>query len=151
VYASGVILRSTTESDEAELRALYAQTRADLAAMDALIDFQWRARSQSYAAMGARHFLVLLDGQTVGYVATAESDDANVLVDIAVALEHRRRGIAAAVIAQLIDEAARVRMPLRLTVARDNAAALALYYRLGFTVVGETELDLAMERLPTLS
>jgi ribosomal protein S18 acetylase RimI-like enzyme len=69
------------------------------------------------------------------------------LVDIALLPEHRRRGIGAAVLGELIGEAQSSVRPLTLSVARGNPA-LHLYRRLGFEPTGEDDVHLRLVRRP---
>lgn len=64
------------------------------------------------------------------------------LIDLVVAPEHRRRGIAASVLALLIAEG----RPLTLTVWGENHAALRIYQHAGFTVTGDAGGYLVMRR-----
>lgn len=84
---------------------------------------------------GLARLVARLDGVVVGYVAVERSADGEAYVDfVAVAPEHRQRGIGRRLI-----EAAIARghawgcRRVALTVREDNAAARALYRSLGFT------------------
>lgn len=73
---------------------------------------------------------------------TALNDpDSYFLNDIAVARSHRRHGIGAALLRAVVDDARRQAFPsVTLHVWADNAGAIALYRRFGFTEVGRAEI-----------
>lgn len=88
---------------------------------------------------GARLLLYCAGGRPVAYAGYAiEGDEASVL-NLATHPEHRRRGYARELLERVI-AATLARRPavklLRLEVRRSNAAAIRLYRRLGFAVVG---------------
>lgn len=66
-------------------------------------------------------------------------------LDIAIAREHRRQGIARHVLRAFQDEAAAAQCAVSLMVLRTNAAARALYDDLGFRITGGTDTHLMME------
>jgi ribosomal protein S18 acetylase RimI-like enzyme len=51
----------------------------------------------------------------------------------------QRRGIGAAIVRSLIEQAAAARLPAALRVLKVNVGARRLYQRLGFAIVGESE------------
>lgn len=67
------------------------------------------------------------------------------IVDQAVAPGLRNRGIGAAIMRHLMDEAAGDALPVRLKVASSNNPSLRLYVRLGFVQIDEAPLYLEME------
>jgi ribosomal protein S18 acetylase RimI-like enzyme len=153
---AAITIEAVTESDEQFLRALYAELRADDlrtlglddVAADTFLDMQWRARRSAYQQRGVAEFVVTIDGEPVGHLVEAATADEHRLVDIAVAQAHRQRGIARALVAQTVETARAAALPVRLTVARGNVAAISLYASLGFEAVGATELDFTMEWRP---
>ncbi|MEX2503493.1 MAG: ribosomal protein S18-alanine N-acetyltransferase [Egicoccus sp.] len=78
------------------------------------------------------------DGDVAGFaMALVQLDEAHVL-DIAVAEHQRRRGVGRLLLTVLLDRVReRGAVGVTLEVRKSNAAALALYRRLGFTVEGE--------------
>ncbi|MGH2923836.1 MAG: ribosomal protein S18-alanine N-acetyltransferase [Solirubrobacterales bacterium] len=75
------------------------------------------------------------DGELVGYLVCARYDDVWHLMNVAVAPDRRREGIAKALIARLFGEAgtgARYTLEVRLS----NAVAIGMYERLGFRSAG---------------
>ena len=83
-------------------------------------------------------WLVAMEGETLlGYVGSQTVIDESDMMNIAVHPDHRRRGIAEALVAAL-EEQLRQRgsKALTLEVRDSNAPAIALYEKLGFTQVG---------------
>lgn len=85
----------------------------------------------------ARSILAELGNRTVGYILFWLLPDAIDIHNVAVHLEYRRRGIARALLNEVIREArhqsfARVMLEVR----RSNMAAQTLYRRLGFATTG---------------
>ena len=83
-------------------------------------------------------WVVALDGDTVaGYVGSQSVLGESDMMNVAVAPEYRRRGIAQALILELIRRLARQgNHSLMLEVRASNAPAIALYEKLGFAQVG---------------
>ena len=83
-------------------------------------------------------WLVALEGETlVGYVGSQSVLGESDMMNIAVHPEHRRKGIAEALIASLVEElSARGNHSLMLEVRPSNTPAITLYEKLGFTQVG---------------
>ena len=83
-------------------------------------------------------WLVAEEGETVlGYVGSQTVLDETDMMNVAVHPDHRRRGVAAALITELVS---RLKMRgsrcLKLEVRASNAPAIALYETLGFTQLG---------------
>ena len=77
------------------------------------------------------------DGIVCGYVGSQTVLDETDMMNIAVAPNCRRQGVAAALIADLVDRLkVRGSRCLRLEVRESNAPAIALYLHLGFTQLG---------------
>ena len=86
-------------------------------------------------------FVIEVDGEVVGAIQFAEEDDPmyrHAGIDIFVATEHHRRGIATDAIVTLARHLIDERGHHRLTIdpAADNLPAIAVYERLGFRPVG---------------
>ena len=80
-------------------------------------------------------WLVALDGETVvGYVGSQTVLQEADMMNIAVADSHRRRGIARALVEELIRQLDAYQLSLE--VRASNAPAIALYENLGFVQVG---------------
>lgn len=83
-------------------------------------------------------WVVALDGiEVVGYVGSQSVLDEADMMNIAVAADYRRQGIAERLVDSLIDQLANKGVHcLTLEVRASNAAAIALYQKLGFQQVG---------------
>ena len=83
-------------------------------------------------------WLVALEGDTVvGYIGSQTAVDETDVMNVAVHPDHRRQGIAEALIEKLVLELkARGSHALMLEVRASNAPAIALYEKLGFLQVG---------------
>jgi GNAT superfamily N-acetyltransferase len=90
--------------------------------------------------------VLLLDGRPVGRLWVAWPPDACVLVDMILLPEHRRAGLGTLVVADVLAEADRRSVPVRLTVERTNAPSLAFCARLGFSETGGDEVYVRLER-----
>lgn len=75
------------------------------------------------------------EGQLVGYLVCSPYAEIWHLMNIAVAPEYRRRGIARRMIARLIDRLG-AGTPITLEVRKSNDAAIAMYQSLGFAAAG---------------
>ena len=83
-------------------------------------------------------FLAACEGETVlGYVGLSYVLDEGYISNVAAAPAFRRRGVAGALIAELINRGRALRLAfLTLEVREGNAPAVALYAKHGFRVVG---------------
>ena len=84
------------------------------------------------------HWLVAVEnGQVVGYIGSQSVLGESDMMNVAVHPDHRRRGIAEALVTALSkDLKARDNVCLTLEVRASNAPAIALYEKLGFAQVG---------------
>lgn len=83
-------------------------------------------------------YLAAVDGDTlVGYIGVQTVLDEGYINNVAVRPEYRRRGIAAALISLLAEQAQAIGLAfMTLEVRESNAPAISLYEKLGFTTVG---------------
>lgn len=151
-------LRRADSSDEALLLRIFAEAHCagfDLlglepAALEALIRMQFQARRAQYQAQpGAVEYLIGRAGgpdeAPVGACWLSHSAEQLRVLDIAVLAEHRRRGVARAVLTELCAQAVAAGQVVRLSVWHQNAAARELYRTLGFVpdlAAGGSEADL---------
>ncbi len=141
--------------DEHAWFALFAAVRAEELAMDewdaalrdSVLRQQFHAQRSGYRAQhpGASELLILLDDRPVGWTIVDRTGPAWHCLDIAIAADHRRRGIATRVIRQWQVEAAASRATIGLSVLRTNGPARALYLALGFRVAGRTDTHWELE------
>ncbi len=83
-------------------------------------------------------YLAAVDGDVLaGYIGVQTVLDEGYINNVAVRPEYRRRGIAAALISLLNEQAKAIGLAfMTLEVRESNAPAIALYEKLGFTTVG---------------
>src|SRR5579859_1257557 len=140
--------RSASDADLPFLRELYAHTRADELAHvpwpEAIkrnfLDDQFALQHHHFVTYysGADFLLIEHGGLPIGRLyAMRQPAQAYSVVDIALLPEWRGRGIGAALIRHLQQEASAAGQPLLLQVSVYNPAARRLYERLGFVYDGE--------------
>lgn len=156
VGATSLTLRPAGPADEPFLRALFAQSRDDLALLpdpvrEPLSEVQYRARQQHYAAAHpqARQLILTHDGgASVGHLIIDESGPETRLVDLAVTAEHRGRGLGAAAVSHVLARAADRGAATTLSVWSANEPARTLYERLGFRYLSTGDGYLQMAAAP---
>jgi [ribosomal protein S18]-alanine N-acetyltransferase len=121
--------------------------RADPADVDALASLEWavfghgawspRSLEEELELTGhGRLLLVAVDGgELEGYAALSYNDDSADLLRVAVHPDRRRQGVARRLCEEILAKVGPVGMRVLLEVAADNAAATALYSRLGFAEI----------------
>ncbi len=112
----------------------FAQIALPPAQLEALVRMQFSAQQTGYRDQYPRS----LD----------ESAAEIAIVDIAILPEYQRCGLGTAVLARIVNDAARVGKTVRLRVDRMNFGAARLYRRLGFEVVSGNDVCEEMELLP---
>lgn len=150
----GLAFRSISDADLAFLADLYASTReAELAPVPwtdaekrAFLRQQFEAQHAHYTMhYGEADFLVVeKDGEAVGRLYLARWTREHRVIDIALVPQWRNRGVGAAIMQDLCDEAGRAGKPVTIHVEAFNPA-LSLYRRLGFTLVEDKGVYLLME------
>lgn len=148
-------LKDVRPEDEAGLFALFAAVRTGELGMqewepgmrDRILRLQFEAQRRSHRAEypAADDRLIELDGAPVGWVVVDRSGPALHGIDIALLAEKRGQGLGTRVIRALQEEAAAGDRPMVLTVNRTNVQAHALYVRLGFHAIKETDAHIVME------
>ncbi len=140
----GLVFRPIVDADLAFLAELYASTReAELAPVPwpeetkrAFLLDQFAKQHDHYRQhyRGADYWLIERDGGPIGRVYVYRSPGEIRLMDIALLPAQRGRGLGAAMLAELIDEADRHGAQITLHVEADNPVK-RLYQRLGFVLV----------------
>ena len=92
--------------------------------------------------------VIQADGTDVGWLQTVVSKDEEFLGQIFVDAPFQRKGIGTEVLRGIIEEASRLKVPIRLAVVKINPSR-RLYERLGFRVTHEDERKVYMTREPT--
>jgi ribosomal protein S18 acetylase RimI-like enzyme len=156
--APKVELRAVEAADEDLLFRVYAGTRShEVAAWgwapeqaEPFLRMQFRAQQQAYEMSyeGATSEVILLDGNPAGRIVVRRSPQELLGVDIALLPEFRNAGIGSHLIQQLQRDAEQAGVPFVFQVSRTNPSAIRLYERLGFVVIGVSELTLTMEWNP---
>ena len=146
--------RPARGEDEGFLLALYSDTRREevdawgwaLPQRDAFLRMQFAARERAYAWQ-YRHAddrIIMLANQPIGRIVVDRGEVAITLVDIALLAERRNAGTGTALVRGLQTEAAAAGKPVRLQVLK-SSRAVRLYERLGFSIIGDSGIHLAME------
>jgi RimJ/RimL family protein N-acetyltransferase len=137
----GVTLRPRQPEDRDFLRALYASTRADELApvpwtdeqKTAFLAWQFDCQTQHYDAHypGCEFFVVEREGEPIGRLSLHRRATEVRIVDIALVAAWRGRGLGAALLGRVMDEAAAAGLAVTIHVEVHNPAR-RLYERLGF-------------------
>ncbi|MEM9304964.1 MAG: GNAT family N-acetyltransferase [Pseudomonadota bacterium] len=148
-------LRPMTEADLDFLARLYASTRSEEMAQVPwsaeqkadFLAFQFTAQHTHYQEhfAAASFDVVEVDGVAAGRLYVERREDEIRLIDIALLPDFRGRGIGSELLGDLIDEAIRAALPLRIHVEHNNPA-MRLYQRLGFEKIDEHGVYHLMER-----
>ncbi|MDB5581721.1 MAG: family N-acetyltransferase [Bradyrhizobium sp.] len=138
----GLTFRPIADVDLPFLARLYASTRAEeLAATPwtdeqkaAFLDMQFRAQHSHYQQYypKADWLVTMRDGEDVGRLYIERWTKEHCIIDIAFLPEHRGKGLGAALMRDLMDEAAAAGKAVSIHVEKFNPA-MRLYRRLGFT------------------
>jgi ribosomal protein S18 acetylase RimI-like enzyme len=149
-----VTLRPRRPADEPFLRRLYHSVRRDEVAAAGLapdfartfLDDQFKLQSihfdRAYGA-GMRFSLVMCKGSAIGRLYLHETDASIHVVDISLLPEWRGRGIGAALLREVQEQAATSGKEVSLSVDKRNRAQL-LYRRLGFVQAEDAGADLLL-------
>lgn len=151
-----IIIESITEEDADFIAKVYFSTRKDEFAMpgwsdaqlEIFLKMQFDAQRQSYAMQfpEAENSVIKLGEIAVGRLIVDRIESEIRLVDIALLPEFRKLGIGGKIIKNLISEAENKQLPLTLTVEKTNEGAFRLYQKLGFEIVGDNAIYIAMKK-----
>ncbi len=154
---AGLTFRPIADSDLPFLRRLYASTRADeLAPLPwseeqkaAFLEMQFRAQHSHYQQHfpNADWLVTMRAGEDIGRLYVERWPHEHCLIDIAFLPEHRGSGLGAALLRDLIDEAAACGKSLSTHVEKFSPA-LRLYRRLGFVNVDDNGVYALMRWTP---
>jgi ribosomal protein S18 acetylase RimI-like enzyme len=138
---AGLAFRRIEDADLPFLARLYASTRADELApapwsveqKAAFLDQQFRAQHAHYQQYypEADWLVTMLAGEDIGRLYIERWPSQHRIIDIAFLPEHRGRGLGAALLQDLLDEAAAAGRDMSIHVEKFNPA-MRLYRRLGF-------------------
>jgi ribosomal protein S18 acetylase RimI-like enzyme len=107
-------------------------------------DTEWQARYFREHFDPARRQIIRYCGTDVGYISVEQQETSVFLNSIAILPAYQGRGIGTTLIRRLQHRARTKGMPVRLQVLKGNPAR-ALYERLGFEVIRDTETHYRME------
>jgi len=152
---AGLRLRPAESGDAAALLAVYASTRqTELAHFGwtdgqqaAFLNFQSSAQEQHYRTVYPELERLVIEraGQLIGRLYRVQTPQYVRVVDLALVPQARGHGWGQLLLRNELDRAAT--RPVRLSVEKSNPAQ-RLYARLGFVVIGDEGLYLALERPP---
>jgi len=142
----GLTFRPIADADLPFLSRLYASTRTEELAVTpwseeqkaAFLTQQFEAQHAHYQTyyQGTDFLVIERGGLAIGRLYLARWDAEHRIVDIALLPEERRKGLGAALLRDLLDEAAAAGKAVTIHVEKFNPA-MSLYRRLGFVAAGE--------------
>lgn len=153
-----VELRRVTVADDQFLLSVYASTREKELSQaewaegqkDMFLRWQFDLQRREYDTRfpDADYHVILVDGHPAGRIWVGSDDTQIRLLDIALLPEFQNRGVGAALLRRLMDQAAIVRKVLRHMVFVMNDDAHRFYERLGFTIIEDLGAYKHMEWSP---
>ena len=97
---------------------------------------------------GAQDFCVIsLDSTDVGIMSVDLEPDRVFVNQIYILPEHQKQGIGRRCMSIVVEEAKKLNLPVRLRVLKVNPHAVVFYERLGFTIAGDTDTHLLMQKV----
>jgi ribosomal protein S18 acetylase RimI-like enzyme len=140
-----VTTRPATPDDKELLRRIHHAAYRDVVERQFGVWDEAEQRARFDKSVSADHERIIeLGGIAIGSIASIEADDHVFLSGIQLLPEYQNRGIGSELITRELAHAKSLDKPLRLQVLRANRAR-ALYERLGFRVVSETEHHFVMK------
>lgn len=135
-------LRPVTESDIELLANVVIEATRDQGRLpDDFDETEYRAGFRDWfhqADSDSTSYVVELDARPIGRLRVSRTTESLELNGIQLLPQFQSHGLGTQLIDGLKAEAVMTRLPLRLSVEKDNPRAQSLYTRLGFTVTGET-------------
>ncbi|WP_442506559.1 GNAT family N-acetyltransferase [Novipirellula sp. SH528] len=155
---SKIALRPITDDDQEFLYLLYASTREeelsiapwDDAQKEEFLRMQFKAQHLHYQKhySDAKFDVIEVNGEPGGRLYLHRRDDEHRIVDIALLPPFRGKGIGRRIMRQILGEADKLHLPVRIHVEHNNPAK-HLYDRLGFKKIDDTGVYFLMEHLPS--
>ena len=97
---------------------------------------------------GSQEFqIVSLDGHDVGIMSVVQELDCVFLNQIYILPGYQGQGIGRECLLTVFEEATKLNLPVKLKVLKVNPRAVAFYERLGFTIDGDTDTHLLMQKV----
>ena len=109
-------------------------------------DYQRERHNKEFASQDFR--IVQFRGTDVGVLVTSRTSDRLKVNQIYILPEYQGKGIGSACMTRIVDDASLEGKPVVLQVLKVNTRGIALYRKLGFTIVSESSEYFLMERLP---
>lgn len=141
--------RPATPADSDFLWWLHGQTLRSYVAQTWGWDEAWQWQYFQEHFSPERLEIIEVDGAPAGCLSVERHEDHIFLSLIEIAPQYQGQGLGTKLIEELLVDADRRAVPVRLRVLRANGPARRLYQRLGFVLVRETDERLYMERRPS--
>jgi ribosomal protein S18 acetylase RimI-like enzyme len=115
------------------------------------IDLTWGWEEEWQIKHFREHFdpairkIIQVQGEDIGCISVQDQGDSLFIAYIAILPTYQRRGIGTYLIRNIIQEAEKRKIPIRIQTLKVNPAR-ELYERLGFRITGSTETHYLMER-----
>ena len=106
--------------------------------------YQRELHNRRFASQNIR--IIQFHGTDTGFLSTRKTPDTFKVDQLYILPEHQGKGIGAACMKRIIDDANREQKPVTLQVLKINTRATAFYQRLGFTIVNENATHFQMKR-----
>ncbi|MET0838581.1 MAG: GNAT family N-acetyltransferase [Marmoricola sp.] len=139
----GFSLRAARPEDVPFLTDVVVEATRDQGRLAA--DFDEAAFRASYEAWSGQHLdstsVIVVDDLPVGRLRVVRTPESIELAGLQLLPSHQGIGLGRLVLAGLQQESAAARIPIELSVERDNPGARAFYEREGFRLVAGTDTD----------
>ena len=106
---------------------------------------QVRGDAGSDAGGNSETSVIEIDGERAGRLRVVRAPDHVELAGIQLLPAHQGHGIGTHLVEQIVTDARKAGLPVRLSVEKDNPRARVLYERLGFVEVGDSEGETQLE------
>jgi len=106
---------------------------------------EWTSEQVRGEVPGSQTSVIEIEGERAGRLRVVRAPDHMELAGIQLLPAHQGHGIGTHLVESFLVEARDAGLPARVSVEKDNPRALALYVRLGFVPVGETDTDVELE------
>lgn len=143
----GIGLRPAVPEDREFLWLLHCETMRSYVELTWGWDEDWQRRRFDQRFNPPALKIIVKDGAPIGFVHIERTPGTIFLTGIEIAPAEQNRGIASQIIRDLLAEADRERLPVRLQVLKVNPAR-RLYLRLGFRSAGESTTHYLLTREP---
>ncbi len=141
-----IALRRAGDSDVEFLFALHEATMREYIEKVWGWEEAWQRSHHAARVSATMQYVVMVNGHAAGMIEIDRNPEAIVISNIQVAPDSQGRGIGAAVVRLVMDEAHAARLPVELQVLEVNPRARRLYERLGFRVIAESPPHVQMRR-----